>query len=62
MDLSKLLLAILFFGTLVGIYIVLYLLNKKTPKPKGMENLKADCSGCQDYMCLNNPAHSKESI
>ena len=31
----KYLLAILFFGALVAIYIVLYLMNKKTPKPEG---------------------------
>ena len=34
------LLAILFFGALVAIYIVLYLMNKKTPKPEGCEDLK----------------------
>ena len=33
----KYLLAILFFGALVAIYIVLYLMNKKTPKPEVCE-------------------------
>ena len=50
----KYLLAILFFGALVAIYIVLYLMNKKTPKPEGCEDLKADCDGC-----TNNPAHNQ---
>ena len=49
------LLAILFFGALVAIYIVLYL----TPKPKGCEDLKADCDGCKDFACTNNPAHNQ---
>lgn len=53
----QILLAILFFGLLVGIYIALYLMNKKTPVPEGCENLKADCEGCKDYSCTNNPAH-----
>lgn len=52
-------LGILFFGALVGIYIFLFLLNKKTPKPEGCENLKADCGGCKDYSCTNNPLHNQ---
>ena len=54
----KIVLAILFFALLVTIYIVLYLMNKKTPLPEGCENLKADCEGCEDYACTNNPAHN----
>ncbi len=54
----KIVLAILFFALLVTIYIVLYLINKKTPLPEGCENLKADCEGCKDYACTNNPAHN----
>lgn len=54
----KIVLAILFFALLVTIYIVLYLMNKKTPLPEGCENLRADCEGCKDYACTNNPAHN----
>ena len=54
----KIVLAILFFALLLTIYIVLYLMNKKTPLPEGCENLKADCEGCKDYACTNNPAHN----
>lgn len=54
----KIVLAILFFALLVTIYIVLYIMNKKTPLPEGCENLKADCEGCKDYACTNNPAHN----
>lgn len=54
----KIVLAILFFALLVTIYIVLYFMNKKTPLPEGCENLKADCEGCKDYACTNNPAHN----
>ena len=52
----KIVLAILFFALLVTIYIVLYLMNKKTPLPEGCENL--NCEGCKDYACTNNPAHN----
>lgn len=49
--------AILFFAALVGIYIFLYLSNKKTPLPAGCENLKPDCNGCKDTSCQNHPDH-----
>ena len=55
MDFAQLFLAILFFGSLVGIYIFLFLKNKKTPKPEGCENLKADCEGRKDIYCPNHP-------
>lgn len=61
MQIGQLLLAVVFFGALVGIYIVLYLLNKKTPKPPGCEDLHAGCNGCADVMCLNNPAHESRT-
>ena len=51
--------AILFSGGLVAIYIVLYKKKKKTPKPEGCEDLKADCDGCKDFSCTNNPAHNQ---
>lgn len=53
----KYLLAALFFGALVLVYIVLYLMNKKTPLPEGCEDLQADCEGCHDFACSHNPAH-----
>lgn len=55
MDITRILLAILFFGVLVGIYIFLFLKNRKTPKPEGCEDLRPDCGGCQDLSCPNNP-------
>lgn len=55
MDFPRLILAILFFGALVGIYIFLFLKNRRTPKPAGCENLKADCDGCKDIYCPNHP-------
>lgn len=60
MDIGRLVLAILFFGTMVGIYILLFLLNKRTPKPPGTENLRADCDACKDYSCINNPSHHQQ--
>lgn len=51
--------AILFLGVMVGIFIFLFLANKKTPLPEGCEHLKADCEGCHDTACFNHPGHNK---
>lgn len=59
MDIQNVILAVLVFGILVGINIVLFYMNKKTPKPEGCEDLKADCEGCRDWSCMNNPHHSE---
>lgn len=36
---------------LFSIFILLFMLNKRTPVPKGCENLHADCSGCKIITC-----------
>ena len=36
---------------LIGVFIFTYLLNKKTPKPEGCENLEENCEGCQIASC-----------
>ncbi len=55
-------LALLWIGGLSALYFGLYLLNKKTPKPEGCENLEVACEGCNQIDCTNHKAHqtSKE--
>ena len=43
--------AAIYAGILATIYGGLYYYNHKTPLPKGMEKLKADCKGCKNYGC-----------
>ena len=52
--------AILWMALLIGVYIASYLLNKKTPKPEGCEDLLSGCSGCNDISCSHNSAHKEE--
>lgn len=59
MDVQNVILAAVVFGILVGINIVLFYMNKNTPKPEGCEDIKADCEGCQDWSCVNHPKHSE---
>ncbi len=54
-DMLRILVAILIFSALVALYIGSYLLNKKTKKPEGSEDLTASCTGCAVTTCANNP-------
>ena len=49
--------AVILFAVMAGIYCFAYYFNHKTPKPKGCENLKANCDGCKVTSCMNNPIH-----
>ncbi|MDD2434246.1 MAG: hypothetical protein PHY11_04710 [Bacilli bacterium] len=48
---SPLLAGILVIGGLIILFIVAYILNHRTPKPKGCENLKPDCGACHIENC-----------
>lgn len=54
MSLGNALLGILFFAALLFVFIFLFMLNRKTPKPPGCENLRPDCAGCKDWSCPNH--------
>jgi len=42
--------AVLWFCLLAGLYIGLYLLNKRTPEPEGCVKMEA-CRGCANVAC-----------
>ena len=48
--------AIVLFAILGGIVAAAYVLNKKTPIPKGCENIKENCEGCRIISCINHPS------
>lgn len=50
----------IFITCLIVVYGILYYLNHQTPPPKGMEDLKTECQGCQVTSCGNNPVHDEE--
>lgn len=47
-------------GLLIGLFIVSFLLNKKTPKPEGCEDLEAECSTCPITTCLKNTSEKEK--
>ena len=51
--------AIVFITSLIGIYIWAYIANHNTPVPPGCENLKADCDGCKLTSCSLHPQSKK---
>jgi len=53
-DILRIIVAVLIFSALVGLYIGSYLLNKKVKKPEGAEDLTASCTGCAVTTCGHN--------
>lgn len=51
--------ALIWMIVLVIIYVGIYLLNKKTPKPEGCEELN-ECSGCANIACTHHSSHNEE--
>ncbi len=53
-----LIIAIAIILILIILFLVSYVLNKKTPVPKGCENIKVseeNCSGCNNTLCKYYP-------
>ena len=48
---------VLWVSFLVGIFILTYILNKRTPKPEGCEDIirNAGCRGCRQFSCGHHP-------
>ncbi|MGE4341518.1 MAG: hypothetical protein AB7E23_00265 [Bacilli bacterium] len=47
----RILLAIVVFTSLSGLFALGYVLNKRTPKPAGCEDMEAACSSCPVASC-----------
>lgn len=48
------LIAVIVLVVLVGFFLLTFILNKKTPKPEGCEDLNAKCDGCQITACSHS--------
>ena len=42
---------VVIIGLLIAMFITCFLLNRKTPKPKGCEDLEAECETCPITTC-----------
>lgn len=54
------LVALLLFTAMVGLYIFLYILNKKVKKPEGCEEDLTECGGCGVLLCPKHPSKKEE--
>ena len=52
--------AILIFVILASLVVIGTILNNRTPKPEGCENLDGQCSGCKVTSCIKNPILKEE--
>ena len=60
MTTEQIIATIVIVGVLIAMFIVCFLLNRKTPKPKGCENLEAECETCPITTCLKNSSQKEE--
>ena len=51
---------VLIVGILIVLFITCFLLNRKTPKPEGCEDLEAECETCPITTCLKNTSKKEE--
>lgn len=58
--LTSILVATLVITGLVLAFVFSFLLNKKTPKPEGCENLEENCEGCQVTSCSHRIENKEE--
>ncbi|MGI6734589.1 MAG: hypothetical protein BWY30_01046 [Tenericutes bacterium ADurb.Bin239] len=55
-DIARIFIAILIMAVLIGLYIGSYVLNKRTKKPEGCEEIASSCTGCAVTTCSHNPS------
>lgn len=59
-DELRIILAIIILLVCVGLFIGSFILNKRTPKPEGCENLGSECEGCQITSCSHYVEKNEE--
>ena len=60
MDSEQIIAMVLVIGALIALFIICFLLNKKTPKPEGCEDLEAGCETCTNTACLKHDSQKEE--
>lgn len=60
MEPEQIIATVIILGILVAMFIVCFMINKKTPKPEGCEDLEAECETCPITTCLKNSSQKEE--
>lgn len=45
---------------MIGLFLVCFIANRKTPKPEGCEDLEAECETCPIKSCLKNTSEKEK--
>lgn len=45
---------------MIGLFVICFLANRKIPKPKGCEDLEAECENCPITTCLKNTSEKEK--
>ena len=59
-DTLRVILAIVIIVVCVGLFIGTYILNKRTPKPEGCEEIGSECEGCQITSCSHHKNNNEK--
>ena len=60
MEIEQIIGTVVVLAVMIGLFLVCFLANKKTPRPEGCEDLDAECENCPVTECLKN-ASKKEN-
>ena len=45
---------------MISLFIISFLMNKKTPRPEGCEDLDSECGNCPVTTCLKNTSNKEK--
>lgn len=57
---TRIILAVVIIVVSVAIFIATYILNKRTPKPEGCEDVTSECEGCQITSCSHHKNNNEK--
>ncbi len=60
-DWVRIVLAVVIVSVLIGLFFLSYILNKRTPEPKGCRKISEECVGCPITSCGRNPITQDEN-
>lgn len=58
-DWVRVIIAIAIMTALIGLFILSYVLNKRTPAPKGCRELSEECKVCGITSCSRHPGNTE---
>jgi len=51
---------VVILAIMIGLFLICFIANRKTPKPEGCEDLEAECEHCPITTCLKNTSKKEK--